>query len=56
VITRRGKPMAKLVPPDVREPEKKKPGSVVEESWGSLRLDLRQVREILSEEDGLFDA
>jgi len=56
VITRRGKPMAKLVPPDVREPEKKKPGSVVEESWGSLRLDLRQVREILSEEDGLFGA
>ena len=55
MITRRGKPMAKLVPPDVREPEKK-PGSVVEESWGSLRLDLRQVREILSEEDGLFDA
>jgi hypothetical protein len=31
-------------------------GSVVEESWGVLRLDPRQVRKILSEEDGLFDA
>jgi prevent-host-death family protein len=55
LITRRGKPMAKLVPPD--EPvQRNKVVSVVEASWGTLRLDAGQVREILKEEDELFDA
>jgi prevent-host-death family protein len=57
LITRRGKPMAKLVPPDATEPEQRdKTVSVVEASWGALRLDAGQVREILKEEDGLFEA
>jgi prevent-host-death family protein len=57
LITRRGKPMAKLVPPDTSEPEQRdKPVSAVDASWGALRLDSAQVREILREEDGLFDA
>ena len=56
VITRRGKPMAKLVPPDTPELERRdKTASVVEASWGTLRLDPGQVRDILREEDGLFD-
>jgi prevent-host-death family protein len=57
VITRGGKPIAKLVPPESPKPEKiDKAVSAVEASWGALRLDQRQVRELLSEEDGLFDA
>lgn len=31
-------------------------GSVVAATWASLPLDRDQVREILEEEDGLFDA
>jgi prevent-host-death family protein len=57
LITRRGKPMAKLVPADTTEPEQRdKTASVVDASWGALRLDPEQVRELLREEDGLFDA
>ncbi len=58
VITRRGKPMAKLVPPDAPEHElhERKTVSVVETSWGTLRLDAEQVREILREGDDLLDA
>jgi len=57
LITRRGKPMAKLVPPETSEPEQRvKTVSAVDASWGALRLDPAQVREILKEEDGFFDA
>jgi prevent-host-death family protein len=58
VITRRGRPMAKLVPPDTAESEQhiKPATSVVEASWGVLRMETEQVQRILSEEDGLFDA
>lgn len=31
------------------------PEGVVAESWGILRLPVRQVRELLAEEDGLLD-
>ena len=50
VITRRGKPMAKLVPTGAAEAEHQTEprASVVEESWGALRLGKKQVREILS--------
>ncbi len=30
--------------------------SVVADSWGALRLDAGQVKSILEDEDGLFDA
>lgn len=32
------------------------PGGVVAQSWGVLTLPPRQVRELLAEEDGLFDS
>jgi hypothetical protein len=35
--------------------QRSKIGSVVEASWGTLRSDTRQVRDILLEEHGLFD-
>jgi prevent-host-death family protein len=56
LITRRGKPMAKLVPPSAQteEPDKKTE-SVVVASWGALRMAPGQVKEIMKEEDGLLD-
>lgn len=57
VITRRGKPMAKLVPAGKADLEQRdKATSAVEASWGTLPLDPEQVLEILREEDGLFDS
>ncbi|HYU36032.1 MAG TPA: hypothetical protein VEW48_28065 [Thermoanaerobaculia bacterium] len=34
----------------------RRPGGVVAETWGSLALPPCQVRELLAEEDGLFDS
>jgi len=50
--------MAMMNPLDAEEsaPRTEQAGSVVEASWGALRLDLGRVREITSEEDGLFDS
>jgi len=57
VITRRGKPMAKLVPAGNADLEQRdKATSAVEASWGTLPLDPEQVLEILREEDDLFDS
>lgn len=56
LITRRGKPMAKLVPAEDAVQRSRKATSAVDATWGALRMTAERVRKMMSEEDGVLDA